>query len=150
MFFIRRAVVALDAHLVVAWRRQFAGRGGLELSVALRAILGLPGISGNQQAQSDAFRRHRLLAGDDVEFAIDKFLDFLEHWFAIIVPGDACLFVLLRGKSTVGNRYFDGECALATVRCLPHQCILDGIRHTRFDADLQPAILDTPTVRILP
>ena len=77
MLFIGRAVVALDAHLVVARRRKFARRGGPELGVALRAILRLPGIGGNQQAQADAPGRHRLLAGDDVELAIDEFYKLL-------------------------------------------------------------------------
>ena len=150
VLFIRRAVVALDAHPVVGWWRKFACRGGLELGVALRAILGLPGISGNQQAQSDAPGRHRLPAGDDVELAVDEFLDLLEHRFAVVVPGDSRLLVLLRGKRMVGNRYFDGECAFAAVWGLPHQRILDGCRHTGFDAYLQPAIANAPTAGILP
>ncbi|MBN98213.1 MAG: hypothetical protein CME16_03020, partial [Gemmatimonadetes bacterium] len=52
VFTLSRAVVALDADLVVAWRRQFARCGGLEPVLACGAILSLPGIGGNDQPQA--------------------------------------------------------------------------------------------------
>ena len=76
--FLFGAVVALDADPVVARWGQFAGFCGLEFGFIFGAILGVPGIGGYDEAQSNALGGHGLFARDDVEIAVDQLFDFFE------------------------------------------------------------------------
>ena len=65
------AVVALDADLIVAGRRQLAPIRGVELVLALGPVLGFPRVGGDNEAQAHALGGHGLAAGNNVEIAVN-------------------------------------------------------------------------------
>ena len=94
---------------------QFAVGGGQEFSFPFGAVLGFPGIGGEDEAQANAPGGHGFATGDDVEVAVDAFFDFLENRFAVVIIGDACLFILLRGVGVIGDGDFDGKAAFVAI-----------------------------------